>query len=263
MYVCFRNDDVNTLTDELKNITDIFIEQDIPIAHAVEPGNVTVETVEWLKLQKNAYPELIEIVQHGWNHTRHGRGEFCGARSFAEQLRDLKTGREILESQFNGGFLPMITFPYGIYKDYTVRAAEESGFSLLSSLYDLRLSRRLFYSMGRGLQKTHVKEKRISYHLNYIPNTRIFEIDASISFIKQYFDDYGDECEMYSVEEIMSQFSKAGKVNPVIVLLLHHRFHKTNESLDLIENVISNLKSNFDVEFASFAHIYEFFKKGQ
>ena len=62
--VCFRNDDVNSLTEPLKKLTEIYLKRKVPITHAVEPGNVTIETIDWLKQLKTHDPHLIEIIQH-------------------------------------------------------------------------------------------------------------------------------------------------------------------------------------------------------
>ena len=65
--IFFRNDDVRgKLDNSLVKITEIFITNQVPICHAVEPANLTHEVINWLLDLKNSYPNLIEIVQHGW-----------------------------------------------------------------------------------------------------------------------------------------------------------------------------------------------------
>ena len=103
-YVYFRNDDVNTLEKELIDITNIFINNSIPIIHAVEPANVTEEAVDYLVRIKERNPEIIEIMQHGFDHICRDQGEFGGKRPYDDQLKDLSKGKEIMESRFGKHF---------------------------------------------------------------------------------------------------------------------------------------------------------------
>ena len=89
-YVYFRNDDVNSLDRELIEITDFFLSQDIPIIHAVEPANVNMDTIDWLNDVKDKKPELIEIMQHGYDHKKRSIGEFGGNRAYNDQLKRAK-----------------------------------------------------------------------------------------------------------------------------------------------------------------------------
>jgi hypothetical protein len=74
-FVFFRNDDVNRMEPGLVETTDILNGLDIPISHAVEPGNLDPQTREWLRSRA---ANGVEIVQHGFSHTRHDLGEFGG-----------------------------------------------------------------------------------------------------------------------------------------------------------------------------------------
>ena len=66
MTVFFRNDDVRDKLDQiLVDFTTLCIKNKMPIAHAVEPANVTQEVVDWLLETKKSHPHLIEIMQHG------------------------------------------------------------------------------------------------------------------------------------------------------------------------------------------------------
>ena len=67
--VFFRNDDVrDSLDKSLIDLTSIFIGEDVPINHVVEPANVSPEVVAWIKEKKKEWPKLIEIGQHGFDH---------------------------------------------------------------------------------------------------------------------------------------------------------------------------------------------------
>ena len=80
----FRNDDVrDNLDQSLIELTDIFIKNQIPITHAVEPANITQAVIDWLLEVKQSYPEIISIMQHGYDHTvknKHKKGIRKGIR---------------------------------------------------------------------------------------------------------------------------------------------------------------------------------------
>ena len=48
-FIFFRNDDVRDKLDQsLVSITELFIDNRVPISHAVEPANVSDEVIKWL-----------------------------------------------------------------------------------------------------------------------------------------------------------------------------------------------------------------------
>jgi hypothetical protein len=254
--ICFRNDDVNILSPELIDLTSLFIEKRIPITHAIEPANVTMETASWLKALKRKNPDLIEIVQHGWKHKKYGAGEFGKSRTYYEQLEDLQRGKDKMEKIFGEYFFPLLTFPFGVYDKNTIKAANNLKFAAICTYYNDRIANRLFYFIGRHLKKGQIFNKNISYHLNYHPYTNLFQIDTTISFIKNYHDDYGKDCDFFSYNEIINGYEKAKKRISVIVFLLHHRFHHKKEHIHLVELVLNRLISDKTIEFHSARNIY-------
>ncbi|MFX0196547.1 MAG: polysaccharide deacetylase family protein [Candidatus Hodarchaeota archaeon] len=247
---------------ELTWLTRVFVERGIPITHAVEPANVTGDAVSWLKQVKKDHPDLIELVQHGWDHSLHGKGEFGGKRSYEDQLRDLKRGKDKLEDIFNAGFFPMLTIPFGVYNAATIKAANSLGYKVICSHYNYRISRRIFYAVGHLLGKGKLFGRHISNHLNYYPGTTMFEIDSSISFIKEYFDDYGTGCSFYSKEEIMEEYERFKKYVPVVVFLLHHRYHVAKEAKDLVVNILDSLRIQQGIKFLNYSTVYQIFHHG-
>lgn len=257
--VCFRNDDVNDLTPELINLTEIFIKKGVSIAHTVEPGNLTASTVNWLKQLKQDYPDLIEIVQHGWDHSIYLKGEFDNSRSYQQQLDDLRRGKEKLEDIFGEDFFPMITIPFGVYNQDTIKAANTLQYKVFCGHYNYRVSRRLFYLVGRILGKGQLLGYHIANHLKYYPGTKLFEIDCAISFIKKYYGHHTNHCDMNNVEEMANAFEKFKKHIPVVVFLLHHRFHHQDHHLDLVKEVLDKLQSRGDICFSNYSQIYHEF----
>ncbi|MBE7558931.1 polysaccharide deacetylase family protein [bacterium] len=254
--VLFRNDDVNALTPELRNVTRIFLDRGISITHTVEPGNVSEACVAWLKQMRREHGGLVEIVQHGWNHAKHGRGEFGDGRSYGEQYDDLARGRARMEELFGEDFFPMITIPFGVYKQDTVRACDALGYKVFCAHYNYRLSRRLFYAVGRLLGRGQLFGRGISNHLRNYPRTRMFEIDSAISFIKKYYDDYGTECEFETESSMLGHFERFERFIPVIVVLLHHRYHNDARKLQLVEDVVDALQRRPCVRFSSYRGVW-------
>jgi len=257
--VCFRNDDVNDLTPELISLTEIFTNKGIPITHAVEPGNLTASTINWLKRLKKDYPELIEIVQHGWDHSIYLKGEFDNSRVYQEQLNDLNRGKEKLEDVFGEDFFPMVTIPFGVYNQDTIKAANSLQYKVFCGHYNYRISRRLFYLVGHVLGKGQLLGYHVANHLKYYPGTQLFEIDSAISFIKRYYGHHTNHCDMNNVEEMINEFTKFKKRIPVVVFLLHHRFHYQAQHMDLVREVLEKLQAGEDIRFSNYAQIYHKF----
>jgi len=254
--ILFRIDDVNSLTKELKNVSEIFLQRKIPITYAVEPGNVTDKCVSWLKNLKQEMPELIGITQHGWDHSKYQTGEFDNTRTFEEQFGDLKRGRNRLKELFGEDFFPMLTIPFGVFNRDTIRAADQLGFRVFCIHFNYRLSRRLFYKLGHTFGKIQIFGKKVSNHMRYMPGTNMFEIDSALSFVKKYKDDYGTECSMYAFDEMMVDFAKFQKYITTIVILLHHRYHCNKESLNLVKKVVEELEKRQEVTFSSYSQVY-------
>lgn len=253
-----RNDDVNVLDRELVEITGICAEEGVPLTHTVEPGNVTDECLQWLLEQKNRDPRLLELMQHGYDHSWHDEGEFGGQRSFADQFTDLEKGKKILLEKLGKDFFPALNFPFGPYNSHSMRAADQLGFKIICSHYNCRLSRRLLYAAGHLLGRGKIMDKHVSYHLDFYPGTGLYCIDMAVSLIKRYHGEHGGiECDFFSLEEIMSRIASFNEHTPVIGVLLHHRYHHHPESLDLVRQVIRSLKSIPEAEFLNMEEIYQ------
>ena len=239
-YMIFRNDDVRqTLDDTLIELTDIFINNEIPLTLAVEPANITKEVVEWLLKIKKQYPNLIEIMQHGYEHKiKSGlkKGEFGGNRTYEEQYNEIKKGKEIMDAYFGNLWFHAINFPYGVYNPATIKAVNDVGYKVINSHYNSKPSRKIFYKVGHLLNKGYLFDKHISWNLDFYPNTNLFEIDANISFISKYIDE-GTTCTMFTLEELIEK-TKTYMHNKVISILFHHRYHNTKDKMNLIKDYI-------------------------
>ena len=256
----FRNDDVNILDEELVAVSRRCTDAGVPLTHAVEPANVTDEAAAWLLAEKARDPRLIEIMQHGYDHRQRDLGEFGGNRPFADQLRDLGRGKEIMQEKFGDSFLPCLNYPFGPYNSHSMRAADELGFRIISSHYNCRLSRRAMYAVGHALRRGKILDKHISWHLDYYPGTGLFSIDMAVSFIRSYIGHYGSrDCIFHELEWLKSRVADFIPHTPVIGILLHHRFHISAQSLDLVTNLIHHFKSLAGAEFLGMGEVYDLF----
>lgn len=242
--IFFRNDDVrNSLDNSLIELTGLFISNKVPVAHAVEPANVSQEVVKWLLKEKTDHPDLIEIIQHGFDHNignQNIKMEFGGVRGFEDQLIDIKKGVGLMNTYFGNLWTPVFTFPYGTYNRDSLKAISVCDYKVLSSKIKFSGKARLKNFAGRALNIDNFGGKHINYHPGLRKNYGFREISVSANLIKSYT--AYDTAIHYSLEEIIDQILLAGKYTDIIGILLHHRFH-SNEML-LIEELIKFLRQS-------------------
>lgn len=242
--IFFRNDDVrDSLDNSLIELTRLFISNKVPVAHAVEPANVSLEVVKWLLQKKTDHPDFIEIIQHGFNHNIENQPikmEFGGKRGYEDQLIDVKKGAELMNIYFGNLWSPVFTFPYGTYNRNSLKAISDCDFKVLSSKIKFSGKARLKNFAGRTLGIDNFFGKHINYHPGLRKNYGFREISVSANLIKSYT--AYDTAIHYNLEEIIDQILLAGKYTDIIGILLHHRFH-SNE-MPLIEELIKFLRQN-------------------
>ncbi len=258
----FRNDDVRGVLDkELIQITDLFIKYRIPITHAVEPANVTPEVIEWLLSVKKNHPDLIEIMQHGYDHTiknEQRKGEFGGQRTYDEQYADIKAGKDLMNQYFSDQWFECFNFPYAPYNPAAIKAVNDVGYKVLSSHYNSEWKRRIFYFVGHVLRKGYLLNHHVSWNLRQYPGTSLFEIDMNAGFICKYTNEQTGS-EMLSVEDLV-ELTRKYFGQRTIGILLHHRYHDTQEKIDLVENYLEWAKDQ-SFEFMTMEQVYAKFSR--
>jgi hypothetical protein len=257
----FRNDDVNDLTTELIELSQFLIDRNIPVVQAVEPGNVTDECVEWLLEMKGKHGRLIEITQHGYNHTKYDQAEFESGRCGEDKFEDLRRGQEIMYNRFGESWFSALNFPYSAYDTFSVEALDELGFKVFSGFFNPKLSRRLFYKLGHRLNRGQLLNRNISYHLRTFPRTNLFTVDTVLDLIDNYHGHYGSQkCDWFSMASLIRRYEMARKHINVVGWLLHHRFHCNHEGNQLMLNVVETLqKREPDIQFWNLAEIHAAF----
>jgi len=260
--VFFRNDDIRDKLDQsLIDLTDLFVKYKIPITHAVEPANITQEVVEWLLDKKKKYPNIIEIMQHGYDHkikNKYKKGEFGGQRTYDEQYKDIKAGKELMNKYFGKLWFEAFNFPYAPYNPAAIKAVDDCGFKVFNSHFNHKWNRKVFYILGHLVRKGYWLGHHVSWNLRKYPGTNLFEIDMNFGFIKRYINEETN-AEFMNLQELI-EFTRRYRKFKTIGILLHHRYHDNQEKVELVNNYLQwCLKQDFI--FFSMEKIYEKFNR--
>ena len=242
--IFFRNDDVNCLDPTLIKLTQVILKEGAAVDLAIEPANVLPEAVTWLKEQKQQHPNQISLITHGYNHQERipGKGEF-GGRAYEDQLRDIQSGKELMKTYFGDLFFPAFTCPRGGHNKATLRCMNDTGYLVFSSYHNVYLKNKLLYRLGRALNQTHLMGKRISYHPGRIPGTNLMDISMSMSLIGTYVSD--KVCVFNQLDYLKDRYNKIKRTGQRIIgVTLHHRYHTSSESWDLLQDTIRFMKSD-------------------
>lgn len=264
-YFFFRNDDVrSSLDDQLVELTELFINAGIPISHAVEPANVSDEVVQWLIEKKQRHPELIEIIQHGYDHSLNVlieankkiyKGEFGGNQSYSFQHTRIKNGMNIMNEKFGDLWFKAFCFPFGGRNEESIKVLSDLGFKVVNGSQDYTLKSSIFYAIGRALQREYLLGRKISWNLKHRYDGRIFQIDTSISIIKKFIDDKMNGA-YYTYDELIhliTLYSSRRKANGIV---FHHRYH-TDDTNQLIRNLLLAIKNNNSITPVTLSTLYD------
>lgn len=266
-YIFFRNDDVrNSLDDELIKLIHLFIENNIPISLAIEPANISEEVSKWLLEKKDKYPKLIEIIQHGYDHSlnftinkfgKTYKGEFGFSQSYEEQAEKIYEGRKIMNSKFGDKWFAAFCFPFGGRNIDSIKILARQGYKVINGSKHYSLLASGFYSIGRLFKREYIFSKRVSWHLKHRFKSQLLQIDTSISTIDIFYDEISN-CRFYSFNELKRLTIKYLKRNQVIGIVLHHRYHN-EASNKILKKYILWLKSLPNLCFTSQEEIYKRF----
>lgn len=259
--IFFRNDDVReSIEADLLKLVEIFVAANLPISLAVEPANVTKEVVDWLINLKKNNPNIIELIQHGYDHNKrmlYPKGkEFGGVRGFEDQYADLKKGKEMMDTYFGNQWFPVMAFPYGSYNTPALQALDKLKFKGLTTGVDFSFKHQLKNLYGKLTSKDFVFSKKVAYHNQIRKNYQFLELDASVNIIKKYITI--NTCTHFTLTEILSQIENDFKHTDVVGILFHHRYH-THEFL-MIEQLLQKLKEK-EYQFSTFEKLHANFHK--
>lgn len=253
--VFFRDDDVGGLTEPLRAVVELLLEEHVPCNYLVVPAHLDREATEYMRARKREAADLVRLNQHGYEHQyRNGEdvtyAEFSGSRSFQDQLAALADGRRILEDMLGEDFDPEVfTPPCHKYDENTLRALEELDFSVLSAGLQGSWGARLYYCFGRALKRVQWLGKRVSYHCGHIPSTGLVEVSGSID-VDEELDRYGNKI-VKSASDLAREFRER-RCDPsgAVGFMLHHANYDDRGKVDTLRELICTLREDPTVEFA-------------
>ena len=250
--IFFRNDDAGMystepVSPELINLTNLFLEEKIPISHGVVPAVVSRETVEWLRDVKSKYPHLIGIDQHGYAHRKYERGEFGGNRGYQEQKMEISAGLSFMKEKFGLDFSYCFTAPWVKYNRDTKLICNELGYKIFSGGVSPKLHARIFNNLGRILNLTVLGSKEVSYHRrNHFGQNgfSVAEVSVSIDVTENYQEKF-----LKSNELIFHRYKKCKRYFYVIGFMLHHWVFDSQIKLNHMKTLLTELKQDSDISF--------------
>lgn len=256
--IFFRNDDVGLyssqqIATELVELTELFIDENIPISHGVVPDAVSIETVKWLRGMKSNYPDIIGIDQHGYKHIKHDRGEFGGRRCYKDQERDIKAGMDFMKQNFGNQFSWCFTSPWVQYNRHTKRICDVLGYKVFSGGVSPILKARLFNMLGRLLNLNVLGPKEVSYHRSgrfTQPGFRILEISPCIDVIQDY-----KRKILKPHDSIGARYNDSRRHFDVIGFLLHQWVFDNKDKIKIMMELLQELKQDKDNSFCLFEDI--------
>jgi hypothetical protein len=134
-----RIDDVTESDPRLIHIVDGALEWGLPVLVSIIPSHITKAAVNWLLKKHSAFPQLLEIGQHGYRHINYlkgyPRGEFCKTRRAKEQLADLKAGRRLMDDAFGEAWSRIFIPPFNCFTRLTVRLLAEHHYRGVSAMH--------------------------------------------------------------------------------------------------------------------------------
>ena len=135
--VFFRNDDGGWADERLRELTNEFIEQDLPLDIAVIPDALSQASVDVIGSLLEA-GDRVAVHQHGFSHVNHqlsGRScEFGSDRNYEQQQSDIAKGQQKLADTFGTQVTSIFTPPWNRCTSDTAVALQSLGFQQLSRI---------------------------------------------------------------------------------------------------------------------------------
>jgi hypothetical protein len=136
--VFIRDDDVWIVDGNFLELFSFLIEKKIPVIYGIIPARLDKGMASFLRKAKRKYPDLLDIVQHGYAHENYAlRGqakyEFGPGRTYQQQYHDIAKGWEILRKQFGRLWTPGFIPPYHGYDQATLNVVVKLQIPLFSA----------------------------------------------------------------------------------------------------------------------------------
>ena len=135
-----RLDDIGRDLKSEVDFMELALRSGLKVSCGVVPAWLSNPAGKRLRAWEALYHQALEIHLHGYAHVDYRltlaetKYEFGPARSFDEQLRDVRRGLSLLRTEFGPLFTPVFSPPFGEYDDNTVLALQECGVMAISGL---------------------------------------------------------------------------------------------------------------------------------
>lgn len=122
-----RLDDVGDSDWQTYFVIQLCILHRLPISCQVVPNWITSGVSSYLNTLIKNYPDMIEIVQHGFQHKSYAavgakNFEFGFHRNYEEQQLDIQEGKRLLQQHFPVGLTPSFTPPWDVLNQDAIKA---------------------------------------------------------------------------------------------------------------------------------------------
>ncbi|MCB9885706.1 MAG: hypothetical protein H6838_09450 [Planctomycetes bacterium] len=254
--VFFRDDDMRHLVEPLQAVMQTLRESGVPCSYEVVPEDLADEVVGMALEEKAKAPTLIHFHQHGLRHQHIVDGqvdfaEFGWGRPLDDQLRDIRTGRELLQARLGAAFDgDVFTPPCHKYDLNTLKALEQTGFSTLSAGVRISPAARVYYGLGRTLRRVGWLGKRVSYHGRAIPGTGLVELSTCIDF-----DLANGADQPRSLDELWQEFCSCRQRLAIVGVNLHHACYVNQGKVDVLRRFVERLAGSPGIVFSSMRDI--------
>jgi len=222
-----RNDDVGARTPALVRYVETFLRAELPVSYQVIPVKLTAECARWLSDLQSHHPNLIEFGQHGLRHEMILRGksvwrEFGPERTAAQQLADIRQGKDILEDAL--GAVDIFTPPQHKYDRNTLVAAYAVGHRIFSAASYRHFAYQSAYGVGRALGLTSLRHHGLSRHGTIREDVPLLELSISIAI------DNGGQV-ITPPAHLAARLNDTNRQTSILGVMMHHEVYGDRPAL--------------------------------
>lgn len=202
--VFLRDDDVAQDNAFFMELRSFLLQEELPIVYGMIPASMDAVLAQQLLFLQQKKPQLIDIAQHGYQHTNHHSGslekyEFGPLRTYQQQHQDIEHGQKLMQKHFLTHHSSIFIPPYNAFDQHTLKALVSLGFQGFSA----------------NLSSLTIPEG-------------LWSFPAQVS-LNQYDTDGTPLC--LSAQEMRIRLQRAFYHHSIIGLLFHHHVIQTQEQM--------------------------------
>jgi hypothetical protein len=236
-----RLDDVEDLDPRLIRIAAMALDLRIPVLVSVIPTKVTKSAVDWLVQTHQAFPQLLEIGQHGYRHKNYlkgiPRGEFCKVRNKKKQLADLKTGRSKMNDAFGDAWSHIFIPPFNYFNRVTVYLLAEMNYRGVSIMHLPPQNVKDWLRAGKEIILYRLGFKLPSFRNIYPVEGILPLVSPALDATKSYSPSIPQSPEKLHYQA--KKFITAGI--PALGIMVHHWIYRDMEQVDAFIQCLGEL----------------------